>query len=185
MKRSVAKEDITNILFKALSVYAFLRALDVFSNKFHFLFNIISDDPRNAILIGVQVIVPPILLILGGLLLWYLGPFLASNICRSMELDQTLSLSSRDIQVIAFSAIGLFIIANALPDFVQTLVIHYGIDAFSTANRPTIVRRNALLFGLLARTVVGVWLLLGSRRIVKLMFPLRRDNGEVKGDALK
>jgi hypothetical protein len=77
-----------------------------------------------------------------------------------------------NIERIAFSVVGLFILAGALPDFVKVALMHYFIVTHSVAGGSPLVDSITVL---LSNIILGLWLLLGSRGLVKFIRSTQRD----------
>jgi len=156
-------------LFKALSVYLFIRAIEYFVYNLPFLFG----TENHSALVIIQVIAQPMLFLICGFALWCSAPLLASFNGNSSGSDVKAEMSSKNIQIIVFSAIGIFILFNSIPEIIQAAV-YYSIGSFAL-DKQTMTSRNSLVISLIIKIALGLWLLFGSRGIVKIIRSVRRD----------
>jgi len=172
------KKDLAITIFKALSIYSIIQALGVVAYRLPFLFN--NNDFEYNSLIIIQILASSLLLVIGALAIWYLSPVLVESIFHSTNVDEEHRLSSHDFHRVAFSAIGLFTIVDALPGIAYTTLFYYQIMSLSNIDKGIIAERNSSLISLLLQTGLGLWLLFGSRGIVKYV-RLRENNSDVSG----
>jgi len=112
----------------------------------------------------------------GGLILWMISGRLSDAICRDISAEP-LSIGNFDleqIQTIAVSIIGLYIVCSATPALV-TLVVNYIFP--NTSPYEQIVKRGRVVtnipvaeyISVIVRLVIGMFLLLGSKGIVNVI----------------
>lgn len=102
-----------------------------------------------------------------GSLLWFSSKFLSSRLFADTESPFS-AISANDLQVVAFSVVGMVVLVSSISDIVWT-VIRF-LEKGATMPSPTIagaVTSMALTIG------AGLWLLLGSRGIVSAINRLR------------
>ncbi len=172
MESSATKRDIGVILFRVLSIYSFLKATESLSDKFIYFFN-----PQNyTFMIFIQIIGPAVLLLVWGVIIWYLSPTIASLLSKASDEDKEFGFSLNDVHDMAFSAIGLFILVNTIPDTVNGIGFYYGLISQTRLDRHlAYVSGVAYLGSLVIKLVLGIWLLIGSHGIVKIIRSTRRD----------
>jgi hypothetical protein len=159
-------------LFRALSVYTFIRALELFSqNLTHFL------GPKNHITLStvIETITPVVLLVIGGLLIWHLAPKIAASISKSAGGNDKWGLSLGEIYNIVFCVTGIFLLVDGLPLLVRTVVFIYQIEPLSRVDNLMRAERNSWIAISLLKLGLGFWLLLGSRGIAEFV---RRKNAK-------
>jgi len=134
-------------------------------------------NPENySFRIFIQIIGPFALLLICGLIIWYLSPIIASRILKTSDKDYRFKLSQNNIQDIAFSAIGLFIVVNTTPDIVHTICWVYAIAFHSVGDKSLVyITRGVQLLSLFIKLTLGIWLFIGSRGIGKLVRAMRRE----------
>lgn len=171
MTINMDRNEIAIVLLKGLSIYTVLRAIDRLTASFSLLFDTSIQYP---LLVALQVVVPPILLTLLAFVLWLIAPKLASLILRDVDGEQTSTITSNDLQVITFSAIGLFVFAESVPHLVRAIVICFGVDV-SMMSKEFVIQKNIEVALFLAKGVLGLLLLFGSRGLLKLILSTRRQ----------
>lgn len=162
----MTKKEIASLSFKVLSLYAFIKAIEKLSTLIYYAYQVNE--------IGVPFFmvyaVPVLLLALCGALLWFLSPVLASSISESAGSgDNPASLSS--IQAVAFSIVGLYMVAASLPGIVRSTIWRLTEPASMSKGSPLL----GDVMGSLVQVVIGLWLLFGSRGLVNLISKMRRD----------
>ena len=159
--------------FKLLGVYACIRAVDLFPRVVQYFYEQPTED---YVWLALQVFVPPALLIAFGIILWTAAPNISRSIFKSSDSDgnQQETLSS-DLQVIAFSVFGLVIIVDSGTMFIRSIVAIFMFKAYSVSARESAIERNIYLVFTALKIAIGIWLLLGSRAIVRFVRKLRMD----------
>lgn len=167
---NMTKREIATLSFKILSLYAFIKAIDKLSTLINYLYKYSLSEVG---VLNFMIFASPVLLLLlcGGLL-WFLAPWLASSISKSTAPADNAAASLFSIQAVAFSVLGLYLLADSLPALVRSIIWH-----FTTASR-SMGERSPLIgdiLGFLIQIVIGVWLLFGSRGLVNFIRSMRRD----------
>ncbi len=164
----MTKKEIAMLSFKVLSLYAFLKAIDKLSTAIYYAYRV--DE------IGVPFVMvyiaPMLLFVLCGGLLWFLSPLLASSISKSTDHEDNSAASLFDIQSVAFSIVGLYMIADSLPHIVRSTIWHFTSDSLSMGKSSPLFGDVA---GSLVEIAIGLWLLFGSRGLVNFITAMRRD----------
>lgn len=160
----MTKKEIAVLSFKVLSIYAFIRVID---NVYYTLGSITStEEGANRLLI----IAPQLLLVLSGILLWYIAPRLASSVFKSSTIENEPNASLSDIQAVAFSVVGIFLLASSIPEIVKIIVIYN--TMWAVGSKEVLIQAIIVLS---IKMILGLWLLLGSRGLVKFIRSTRRD----------
>ncbi len=167
---NVTKKEIAILSFKVLGVYAFIRVIDHLP---YILDSMFGNDNGKATIPNLLIItIPPLLLLLCGVLLWYMAPFLASSVYKSPAFENEPNASLADIQTVAFTVVGLFLLASALPQIVSFIIIYYTMWTTDIVGKHALIQNGIVL---LLKIGLGLWLLLGSRGLVKLIRSTQRD----------
>lgn len=166
----MTKKEIATLSFKVLSLYAFIKAIDKLSSLINYMYKYSLSE------VGVSNFIifaaPMLLLFLFGGLLWFIAPLLAFIISRSTVLEDDSAASLLSIQTVAFSVVGLYMLADSLPALVRSTIWHFTSDSHSMgASSPLI----GDIIGSLVQIGLGLWLLLGSRGLVNLIRSMRGD----------
>jgi hypothetical protein len=163
------KREIAILSFRVLSFYALIEAIGKLSNVIYYILQGISEETfvMNVLLQSI----PLILLTLCGILLWYIAPLLATSIFKSTIQEKETKISSVDIQIIAFSVVGLCLLATALPNVAEFVLVFYSFLVTPISESNTILFHSIILFVL--KIILGLWLLFDSRRIVNYIYRKR------------
>jgi len=161
----MTKKEIATLSFKLLSLYAILQLIDKLAYIISYL--IYGDLSGVKFLNFIAWAVPPFLFLVCGILLWYTASPLASSLFKTAALDDKFNASLTDVQIVAFSVVGLFVLADSLPNFVRVAVW------YSTSIEKSALSGDGAAF--LLRSVFGFWLLFGSRGIVNFIHKIRQE----------
>jgi hypothetical protein len=162
----MTKREIATLSFKVLSVYAFLQAID---KSYDILYYFIYKDQLH---IGDKVSLimtsaPPLLSAMCGIVLWFVAPILAASIFKSIAPEDGSRASLVNVQMTAFSVVGLFILATGFPNLVSVVLM------MLTAAPARAMIHNIVV--LVLKIALGLWLLLGSHKIVNFIRSMQRD----------
>jgi hypothetical protein len=160
-------KKIAITIFRALSIYSIVKSIEIVAYRLPIISNI--NDLHYSLLTIIQVIASSLLLVVGAFIIWYLSPIFADSIFKHKVADDEYKFSSNDIHVIIFSAIGMFIIVEALPGIVRIILFYYQIESLSMVDKALIADRNSSLISLILQFILGLWLLLGSHGIINLV----------------
>jgi len=171
----MTKQEVAILSFKALGIYALIHAFNGLPNLLYSMSKSNLFDQFGILNVFSQA-VPFILIIFSSILLWYCAPLLSSTIFKSRDSEIRIDASLHDVQIMAFSIIGLFVIANALTDITKTTLFNIFLTSFShDADSEIKTYRNFFIILLATKISFGLWLLLGSRGIVNFIKSMRRD----------
>ena len=162
----MTKRDMANLLLKAFSIYAFLMALQ---NVPYFI-NDLSKLPHPEFPFVFQTSMPTLSMILAGILLWAMSRHGAKIIFGRDDIDHTTGASVADIQLIAFSLGGLYLVANSIPVLVNQGIFY--VWFFLKGSKPDDMA-SVFIFPFI-NLCIGLWLLFGSKGIVIFIKKMRR-----------
>ena len=120
MGGGMKKHEIAILSFKVLSIYAVIQSIYQVYNFLYFLAyqkHLDNADKYNLLIASV----PSILMILCAIILWFGSPLLASKIFRDNDRGFEIKSTIKDIQRVAFSVVGLFLLSTSLPAVVGGL----------------------------------------------------------------
>ena len=167
----MTKKEIATLSFKVLSLYAFIKAIDKLSTLINYMYKYRLSEV--GILNFMIFAAPALLLFLCGGLLWFIAPMLASSISKSKTVSEDNAAASLlSIQAVAFSIVGLYMVANSLPAIVRSTIWHFTTASNSMGESSPLVGD---IMGSLVQIVLGLWLLFGSRGLVNFINSIRRD----------
>lgn len=162
---AMTKREIAILSFKVLSIYVFIRVID----DMYYVLGSIAGSENSSVNLAV-IIFPKLLFILCGIVLWNITPRLADSVIKSTSNGYEPNASLTDIQSVAFTIVGLFLLASSLPEIVGILV---------TCNTMWIIGSKVVLIKdivvLSVKIILGLWFLLGSRSLVNFIFSVRHD----------
>ncbi len=164
VRGKMKKHEIAILSFKVLSIYALLQTINGFYSFLYYLFyqkQLDLGEKYNLLMSSV----PSLIIGLSAVILWFGSPFLANLVFKKDDVEMKLFSSLEDIQRVAFSVVGLFLIATSLPAVVEIiLVLQMASETKGGSGSmiPTIVE-------ILLKGSLGVWLLFGSRGLVNFL----------------
>jgi hypothetical protein len=164
----VTKKDMANLLLKAFSIYSFLMALQ----NVPYLINDLSSLQNPVLPIVLQIITPTFTMLLAGILLWFTSGHGEKLIFGNENADAPVQASIQDIQVLAFSLGGLYLIARAIPDLIQNTLIYAWVFFQKTEAENM---GSAMLFSF-TNLCIGAWLLFGAKGIIVFIKKIRKDS---------
>lgn len=168
--------DIAKLSCKILAIYTVVNAIKVFgyiafsSSSFLQQLNI-----GTKILLIITSFMPFVLLSVLGIILWLYADQFAKHIVSDKDLPvEELKPNSENIQVIAFTVVGIFVLADAIPRLTEvfsSIILLHSLQEqhIRTIHADTIARA----IGLIIQFIIGFWLFLGSHGIVGLLKKLR------------
>ncbi len=112
------------------------------------------------------------LMVVFGILLWVLVDRIAARVVSGAEAPTEVSkISGADIQAIAFSVVGMLVLARFFPQLAQLIVYLSILDRYD--HTPVDAMTKGRIGGLIVQLAIGLWLLLGSRGLVGLLKTVR------------
>ena len=174
------KEDVIKLSLKLAGIYCLVVALQYITIFFAGLLNAAQHISLLVVSITVLGMLFPYLLIL---LLSYFLIFKTTKVTQKMKFDEAPSVekksSSQDIQFLAFSIIGVFLVTTALPKLFQISVRL--ITIYSQTQQPMndLVKAANIsdAAGLILRIILGLYLFFGSKGLVNLWHKFQNTKG--------
>jgi hypothetical protein len=169
----MTKHEVAILSFKVLCIYAVIQSVDRIYTFLYYLFykNQIDIADKPNLLISA---VPSILMILCAIALWFGAPLLARTIFRGNVSETKSQNSLLDIQRVAFSIAGLYMLATSLPEIVEVIAVVLTVPV----NKRSPGSMIHIIVTFLFQASLGFWLLFGSRGIVNFLLYLngKREN---------
>lgn len=172
----MSSRDAGLLTFKALSIYAGIRGLEQMSKMIRA--GIGENETEFWFLSLIQMLLPPLILLACAIWLWFAAPVLSKRIFSPAEAKEGTFATLDEIQSLVFSAIGLLVLAWAIPDLIRSVVITYVSIHDMPEYKPSseMLMHRAISIGTtLAKLVLGFWLFLGYQGFVRALRKLRRD----------
>jgi len=154
----MTKRDLSNLLFKAFAIYSFLAALQ----NLQYLPGFIYETKKTGGLYFLAIGSPTVAMTLAGVLLWFLSDRGSGYIFGKEESGNIEPASIKDIQALARSLVGLYLVATAGPELITDVVLFVWLflQGSELKNVLTTVLYPAV------RLIIGFWLLLGTKGMV-------------------
>ncbi|MFH1741359.1 MAG: hypothetical protein ABIH23_20335 [bacterium] len=178
----MTRHEIAAMACKILGIYAIIHALGMPLTSFIWPLDEFFRNPDHHLMTNVYrllaTVTPFGLLIGSGVLLWRLADRLAISITSRMGTGSTEHrVCSADIHVIAFSVVGLFVLAQAIPNLAQVFMglwIRAQAPPYAQGNMSTHAIVQSV--GLVIKLAMGFWLFFGSRGLVELLSKMRKGS---------
>lgn len=170
-------KDLARLSCKVLAVYTLVLALQSL-NHFALLPVSIRDNLPAGVtaLMVMAAFIPSILLLTLAAILWFRADRLAGHMASGENTSgERPAVKGEDVQVIAFSVVGVLVLASAVPElfqFVSSLVLQRSLQ-FQPFSETVSVYTISRAIALAVRLVIGFWLLLGARGLAGLFKTLR------------
>ena len=187
--------EIARLGCKLLSIYAIINALNSLPRFGSGLAYYLQRQPGEEIrgisyaIILIGGIIPFILFIMFGLLLWFMADTLSVRMAKDMEASPLgTKVVVDDVASLAFFVVGLIILAHMIPDVAQlSIILLYKAQMY--AEIPSQLRGQRLLtaetMGLIGSLIIqlalGLWLIFGSGTLIRF-FKNIRNTGITNSD---
>jgi hypothetical protein len=163
----MVNKQIASLGCKFLGIYALIQSIPLIGNFFQML-SLVKDDPSFGVGLFLSTFLPFLIMAASGLALIIFSRKFAHKMVPSVSVTLAeQGLSSKDIQSIAFSVVGLVLIVIAIPKIFQ---IGWNIYALQSAgdqrNTQELLQRNwsfTLATGI--QFIIGLFLYIGSELI--------------------
>lgn len=163
----MTKQDLGNLVFKSFAMYAFLMALNNASFMVNDMLEMIeggysSRGKERALMYILAIILPALSMVFAGIVLWFSSERITRYLFASEKPIDISKVSTHDIQVIAFSIGGLFVLSNAIGALIQNGTV--AVMLLLAGEKVVGIVRQVLEY--VIRILIGLWLLFGARGIV-------------------
>lgn len=166
----MTKEDIVALALKITAFFLLLDALSSFSASY-LNWDYVAGYGRLSIVIDLLVMLLPLIIaVILAIVIWKLSYHIANSMSTKTpptSVEKKWSLS--DIQITAFSVIGIFVLAKAIPTafyHVYGLLITSIFNGSSSGNGPAGLSRYVYTG---AQLLIGFWLLFGAKGLHNLL----------------
>jgi hypothetical protein len=108
--------------------------------------------------------------ILAAILLWFFPLTVAGKLIPDTKPEELpIALSGTEIETVAFSILGLWILATAIPDIFHWATFGYLVKASGVGRAQLTPENIGNIVGTVVELVIGFWLLFGSKGIAGLI----------------
>ncbi|MBA7664853.1 hypothetical protein ES703_72917 [subsurface metagenome] len=180
----MTKKEIVSLSLKLAGIYCLIMSLSYLSFAIMSVVSFLRGQGFWDMLTSITPFVllllsftPVVLLLLFGVYLIFSSK-LPSKMASSMiegEEEQTTSFTFQDIQVLAFSIIGVWLLASAIPTFIQAIVRITALYSSSQQSIP--VYFTSQIVAAVLKLALGIYLFSGSKGLAKLWQKLQSTRG--------
>ena len=172
----MTKKDILIVANRILGIYLLIRAfesLQIVGMAIATLRPLSLEEEIQDYWFLIGTLIPFLLLIVAAFCLIKWADLIATKLCHKDKPHEIKKgIKKEEIQEVAFSAVGVFIIANALPRITQ-IVINFSYQG-ELLKRKLILSGWSSLAGLIVQLIIGFFLIFGSKGLVQLIQKCRR-----------
>ncbi|ATW28244.1 hypothetical protein [Candidatus Formimonas warabiya] len=156
------------IAVKVLAIFTLIKFITYLPSAYN-IFDIVStaSSQTSASLQIITFMAPICLLLIVSMCLWLYADEISDRMVKNPGINEKVNINYEGLQSIAFSVVGIIIVADALPALISAF-IHLKID---DSFRPLNQYINLGTTGL--KLVIGLLLLFGSKGLVGLIKYLR------------
>ncbi len=168
-------KDLTNILMKVVGAIIIAYTIVGIPTYIAYYFAQQEESLFNFLLLSMVPMVIPLLL---GALLFTFPNAIANRIIKKSDVES--SFDSKELEMVAFAVLGMYLLFNVVSDLFFHLVSLYlantkGLPYDTGADHP-----YALIIATLAELAFALYLLLGSKSLVAVLRSLRTMGTDVK-----
>jgi hypothetical protein len=152
---------ITSLSFKLFAIYSIIQGLSFLPSSI----NVLSLAPFSEWMI--LIIGPPIIFIVSGIILWLASDQIAIRLVgESQEVVIGSTIKIKDVQTVAFSIIGLYILARILPEisFIGSQIF-WSVIVECNTDLPIKALIEKMTPALLIQFIIGLCLFLYSNKL--------------------
>lgn len=162
----MTKNDIAKLCFKLLAVYFVMQIFFHCENIVAYLLH--SDEMAMYQKANfVAAILPPILFVIFGIVLWFVSPYLANAVFKPNPDDKEIPVTINNFHSVAFSVAGLYLLMISLSAIIEFIVFNHAASGRDSLNSWIVIAS--------LKIAIGIWLILGSKGIVNAIQSLRRE----------
>ena len=175
-----AKGTITTLACRILALWVFTQAVTNLATvviAIVALFGFAASGDKAATIIPTVITgVPSLILLAIAILLWVKADLIGSRMLpQTAEQIAICGPSSQEVLAIAFAALGMYVLVDALPKFGRQLAVaiwesHRFADAWNDTRWQIGFWANLFQIG------IGIWLMLGMRGIARAVRSLQRSD---------
>ena len=167
----MTKKEIVSLSLKLVGIYCLILSISYFG------FAIMSavSSWRQGFLYMLISITPSVLLLLFGAYLIFSNKLPSIMASSMIQEEKTTSFTFQDIQVLAFSIIGVWLLSIAIPTFIQAILQITVL--YSGSQRSVPVYSISQIVASVLKLALGIYLFSGSKGLAKLWQKLQSTRG--------
>ncbi|MBN1899812.1 hypothetical protein JW926_00635 [Candidatus Sumerlaeota bacterium] len=165
------RDEIVTLSLKLAGIFCLVLLIFYSSIFLGNLLSLIKAKSIEGILSAIFVIVIPFIIFASiTYLLLFKTDLLSKKIFPSAIKSEPRSISSKEIQALAFSIMGVWILSSAIPDIFQIISSRMLVKAYpeSAAAHQMTLTSISHVVSLIVRLLIGLYLFLGSKGLVNL-----------------
>ncbi len=178
----MTKKEIVSLSLKLAGIYCLIMAI---SHLNFTIWSVVSSLRRQgfwSMLISITPFVllllsitPFILLLLFGVYLIFSNKLPSKMASSIIEEEKTTSFTFQDIQVLAFSIIGVWLLATTIPNFIQAIVRMTAL--YSSSQQSVSGYFISQIVTAVLKLALGIYLFLGGKGLAKLWLKFQSTRG--------
>ena len=167
----MTKKEIVSLSLKLAGIYCLIMSISYLSFA---IMNVVSAWMKGSLYMLISIIPSVLLLLFGAYLIF--SSKLPSKMASSMiEEEKTTSFTFQDIQVLAFSIIGVWLLSIAIPTFIQAILQITVL--YSGSQRSVPVYSISQIVASVLKLALGIYLFSGSKGLAKLWQKFQSTRG--------
>lgn len=170
----MSREDVVAVASRLFAVFLVVSALRTIGSALQAQQEISSIT--GLVYYTLPVVVP---YLLAAALLWYFPLTVARKLLPAMrDSGSPITPGANNIAAIAFSVLGMWMLASAISDGVYWVVLLSGFFSQGTSPAYLSAREKARILGTVAQVAIGFYLLFGAKGLAALLHKLRYGSAE-------
>lgn len=170
----MTKREVAALICRVFSLWVVLQILPLLGPSMNMLMSAWAEGPGRFAYAQLGLPLYIVLAIGMAIILWGKAHWFAVRMTADFEAGRSTPSSSssniEEIQRVVFSGIGLLVLTGALPRGLKILLLALNALRFSGASAPLLFASLAPdTGGWLLEMVIGMWLLLDSRHVVRIV----------------
>ncbi len=160
----MTKKEIVSLSLKLAGIYCLIMAISHFG---HAIPSIVILGRRGFwSMLLLLSLTPFVLLLLFGVYLIFSSKLPSKMASSMIEEEKTTSFTFQDIQVLAFSIIGVWLLSSAIPNFIQAIV--QTTILYSSSRQSVSVYFMSQIVAAVLKLALGIYLFSGGKGLAKL-----------------
>jgi hypothetical protein len=165
----VHKEQIVGLAIRLFAVFLFIYILRYAGSLLPYL-----DDSSSYKISGIFIILTALFPILGAALLWFFPITIAKKLIPDIKYKEpTKTIKSGEIELVALSILGIWVLTSAIPDVVRWATFVYIVKNSEMGSTKIPPDNIAYIIATIVELVIGFWLLFGSKGIIGVIRRMR------------
>jgi hypothetical protein len=167
------KFEWTELFLKFCAISLFIGVLSLLPSSISESLSISRPETR---MIPIIVLVANIFILFLAYLIWRKASVLSLRIWANSEtIPETGTPNIQEIHIVVFSGIGLFIVISTLPELIRSILSTY---SYLNQNVGMDSKRYIEIISHIIKLCFGIWALLGSKGIIRILGYLKHYPGE-------